>query len=207
MYSFADNEYILVYKLNNYVKQMKLNQITKKSKNDKIITIEDIFFKNNSLSLFQKTLLITDGTVTNLLKLYTQKDIFVKKLNQELILSGLEESKLCKNKTPILKREILLGHKDENYIYANSIFIFENISRITQHKLLESDCPIGLLWKNEKIDTFRDIIEIRIELCNHLTSYFGVEKETQFLARKYIIYNNLMTLGVITEKFPITYFR
>lgn len=172
----------------------------------KVIPINEILLGDNGLSLFQKTLLVTDGTVTDLLRLYTKKEITVEKINQELILSSIEDSKLCIEETPILKREILLGHKNDNYVYANSKFIFENISPKGQYELLETDKPIGLLWKEEKIDTFRDIIEVRTEICDDLTSYFNVAKGTIFLTRTYIIYNNLKTLGMITEKFPSTYF-
>lgn len=182
------------------------NLSLEKNKIVKHITINELLSEENSLSLFQKTLLVTDGTVTDLLKLYTHNQIIVKKVNQGIVLSGDEESKLCENETPILKREILLGHQEENYIYANSIFIFENMSRTIQYALLETERPIGLLWKEERIDTFRDITEIRIELCDNLTPFFKVKQGTPFLSRTYMIYNNLKTLGMITEKFPITYF-
>lgn len=173
----------------------------------KVVPVNEILLEDNSLSLFQKTLLVTDGTVTDLLRLYTHKEITVEKINQEITLSGIEESKLCEHETPILKREILLGHKKENYVYANSFFIFENMSRKSQYALLETNRPIGLLWKEERVDMFRDIIEIRIELCDSLTSFFDVPQSTKFLARTYVIYNNQKTLGMITEKFPITYFN
>jgi len=172
-----------------------------------VIPFNDILLGDNGLSLFQKTLLVTDGTVTNLLKLYTQKKITIEKINQEIVLSGIKESKLCEHETPVLKREILLSHKKENYVYANSFFIFENMSRKSQYALLETDRPIGLLWKEERIHTFRDIIEIRVELCDNLTSFFDVPRGTKFLARTYLVYNNNNKLGMITEKFPITYFN
>lgn len=173
----------------------------------KVIPIKELLLKDSSLSLFQKTLLVTDGTVTDLLRLYTHKEITVEKISQKMTLSGSKESKLCVSDTPILKREILLGHKGENYVYANSIFVYENMSRKSQYALLETDRPIGLLWKEDKIDTFRDIIEIRVEYCDSLTAFFDVPLGTEFLARTYIIYNNQKTLGMITEKFPITFFN
>ncbi|OEK09352.1 hypothetical protein A8C32_11570 [Flavivirga aquatica] len=173
----------------------------------KVLPVNEILLEDNSLSLFQKTLLVTDGTVTDLLRLYTHKDITVKKITQEMALSGSKESKLCENETPILRREIFLGHENENYVYANSTFIFENMSQKCQDALIETDRPIGHLWKEEKIDTYRDIIEIRIELCDSLAPFFNVEQGTRFLARTYIISNNLKILGMITEKFPISYFN
>lgn len=173
----------------------------------RVIPIERLLCEDTSLSMFQKTLMITDGTVTDLLKLYTHNRIIVKKIHQEMLLSGSDYERLCVKDTPVLKREILLGTSEENYIYADSIFIYENMSRSIQYQLLETDKPIGLLWKGEKLDTFREIIEICEEKCGRLSPYFGVEEDTLFLARTYMIYNNQKVLGMITEKFPITYFR
>lgn len=172
-----------------------------------LITPEKLSLKDKSLSLFQKILLLTDGTVTDLLKIYTADKIVVKKLNHKFTLSGCEEEFLCPLKTPILKREILLGNKMKNYIYADSTLIFENLSRTIQFELLETDRPIGLLWKNEKLETFREITDIRSEYNNELAEYFDVHPETPLLSRTYLIHNNHKELGMITEKFPISYFR
>lgn len=171
-----------------------------------VISVEKILREDNDFSMFQKILLLTDGTVTDLLKLYTNQRISVKKINQELLLSGSDCEKLCVKDTLILKREVLLGTRKENYIYADSIFIYENMSRTMQYQLMETDTPIGVIWKKEKLDTFREIIEIRIEQCEELIPYFSVVVGTRFLARTYKIYNNQKILGMITEKFPITYF-
>lgn len=173
----------------------------------KVFSLNDLMSQDVDLSLFQKTMLVTDGTLTDLLRLYSKKKIIVKKINQNIELSGEAESKLCEPEMPILKREILLGSDEENYVYADSIFLFENLSIANQYKLLETDIPIGLLWKKEKLDTFRDIIEIQIEYREDLTQYFEMDSSTPFLSRTYKIYNNKKTLGIITEKFPITYFK
>lgn len=171
-----------------------------------VIPAEKLVMEDRSLSLFQKTLLLTDGTVTDLLRLYTGGPIVVKKLHQEFVLSGEPEETLCPPETPVLIRKILLGNEAGYYIYADSRFIFENMSRDIQYKLLETDYPIGLLWKAEKLETYREITEIRSELCADLAEHFNVGPDTPFLARTYLIHNNHKTLGLITEKFPTTFF-
>jgi len=173
----------------------------------KIIPINDLFSHEDSISMFQKVMLVTDGTISDLLRLYTRKSITVKKIMQSIKMSGNEESILCEHETQLLKREILLGTKVENYIYADSIFILSNMSTKIKHKLFETDIPIGILWKEEKLDTYREILEIKIEICSNIINHFSVSPDTPFLSRTYMIYHNNKTLGVITEKFPITYFR
>lgn len=183
--------------------------IIKNSASERVAQIdsEKLFMGDKTLGLFQKTLLLTDGTVTDLLKLYTGDKIVVKKVHQEFTLSGEAEASFCQPETPILNREILLGTRADNYIYADSTYIFENLSRNIQYKLLETDCPIGLLWKAEKLETYREIIDIRSELCNEMAAYFNVQQDTPFLSRTYLIYHNHKALGRITEKFPITFFK
>lgn len=170
------------------------------------ISPEKLMFEEKSLSLFQKTLLLTDGTVTDLLRLYTAENIVVKKLNHQFTLSGNTEEFLCPLETPILNRKILLRTKLKNYIYADSTLIFENLSRSTQYELLETDRPIGLLWKNERLETYREITDIRCEYTGELATHFDVHPDTLLLSRTYIIHNIQKELGMITEKFPITLF-
>jgi chorismate-pyruvate lyase len=175
---------------------------------DKVIAKPDIsIIQDEALGLFQKILLTTDGTVTDLLSLYTNEKIKVKKILQEFCLSSDSESGLCPLETPILKRNIILCGPKMNYVYAESIFIFENLTRSTQYKLLETDQPIGLMWKEEKLDTFREIIEYRIESGATLAHYFDIKPHTSLLSRTYLVYNQRNIVGRITEKFPSTYFK
>lgn len=182
-------------------------QYVNMSKLKQEIPIERLFEENNHFSLFQKILLITDGTVTDLLRLYTGKKICVKKLSQEILLSDDKLQQLYGKDTPVLEREILLGTDENNYIYADSFFIFEHMSKAIQYQLLETDKPIGLLWKDEGLNTFREIITVCVEVPSNLNEHFGVPAGTPFLSRTYKIYNNQNLLGIITEKFPITYFE
>jgi chorismate-pyruvate lyase len=169
--------------------------------------LDNSIIEDQSLSIFQKILLTTDGTVTNLLALYTGEKIRVKKIAQGITLSGEPEAFLCPPETPILKRTVLLSGKTRNYVYADSIFVFELHSRSIQYQLLETDRPIGLLWKEEKMEMYREIIEYKNEPCESLASYFEVPPRTPILSRTYLIYHQQKILGVITEKFPVTYFK
>lgn len=171
------------------------------------VPLDNAIIQDKSLSLFQKILLITDGTVTDLLRLYRGETIKVKKIMQEITLSGDSEVSLCSNETPILKRKVLLHSETQNYVYAESIFIFENLPRTIQLKLLETNRPIGLMWKEEKLETYREIINYKTEPSDSLAVYFDIQPQTLMLSRTYLIYSNQSILGMITEKFPITFFK
>lgn len=163
--------------------------------------------QDQHLSLFQKILLATDGTVTDLLALYAGEKIKVQKIEQKFILSSAAEEWLYPLETPILVRKILLCGAARKFVYAESIFNFELHSRSIQYKLLETNVPIGLLWKEEKLETYREIIEYKTEPALTLAAYFDIPPQTPLLSRTYLIYHQQNILGAITEKFPVSSFK
>lgn len=162
---------------------------------------------DGSLSFFQKVLLMTNGTVTDILGLYCGEAIKVKKLKQEIVLGDKSHAAICPLGTPVLIRKVLIGSHTVDYIYAESIFVFERLSRAIQYQLLETDIPIGLLWKKEKTETYREILGYKTEVNEPLSFYFNTSPQIPFLSRSYFVYHNQSVLGVITEKFPVTYFK
>jgi chorismate-pyruvate lyase len=162
--------------------------------------------KDETFNTFQKIIMATDGTVTDLIALYTGDKIKVNVIDQEIspeVPLFLEPS----DKSSVLRRIVLLHGPVKNYVYAESAFIFERLSTSIQKKLMETDQPIGLLWKQEKLESYREILEIKLEKNKAVSSYFEEEEDTTLLSRTYAIYHNKIILGVITEKFPITTFR
>ncbi len=159
------------------------------------------------LSTFQKILLTTDGTVTDLIALYAGEPIRVKKIGQKMFLSDNRQNFFCPSETPLLERNVLLCGARKNYLYAESVFVVGLLSHSIQYKLLETDCPIGLMWKEEKLDMYRDILGHKTEICDTVAAYFDVPPQTPIISRTYSIYHRGKILGTITEKFPITFFR
>lgn len=68
----------------------------------------DVLSKD-ALSLLQRILLATDGTVTDLLRLYTGEEIKARKIEQEIIHAGAPSMLLALPGTPILRRKVVLG--------------------------------------------------------------------------------------------------
>ncbi|MEK7321613.1 MAG: chorismate pyruvate-lyase family protein [Pseudomonadota bacterium] len=162
---------------------------------------------DRSLSLFQKILLTTDGTVTDLLSLYTGEIIRVKKLEQSITRDRASAALKVPPETPLLKRKVLLAGRTRHYLYAESFFVLERLSRSTQHKLLNSDHPIGTLWKEERAEMYRELIQCKLALCDVVSRFFGLRPQVPILSRTCLIFHNRKPLGIITESFPSTYFR
>ena len=163
--------------------------------------------RDRSLSLFQKVLLATDGTVTQLLELYTGLPVKVHKLAQELIHSDHPDILNTKAKDKVLKRAILLRSSTQNLLYAESYFVIDRLPDTMHRQLLESDQPIGLLWRAERMETYREVISYTRQPDRSLSQHFSVADSEDFLSRSYLIFRQQKPLGMITEKFPASYFR
>jgi chorismate-pyruvate lyase len=159
------------------------------------------------LSLFQRILLSTDGTVTDLIALYTGEPIRVHKLEQRLALETAPPLLECNEPAQLLHRRILLTGESKNYLYADSIFVFERFSASIRDRLLNTDRPIGLIWKEERLETYREIVAHSVEPNAEIATHFGLRADEPFVSRTYLIHHRGAPLGAITEKWPLRLFR
>ena len=164
----------------------------------------------SSLSTFQRVLLTTDGTVTEMLEAYLLENMKIVKLAEDLVSShnDIPALKLQKG-TSIIERKILLQGKisHKNFLYAESVIVPERLEERFQDDLLKSKTPIAKLWLQYKVETFKEIIDSGKEPTGQLADYFLVEKDDKILFRTYIVFTNRQPVMMITEKFPETYFR
>src|SRR5882724_4045688 len=143
---------------------------------------------NRSLSLLQRILLATDGTVTDLIALITGEPIRVKRLEQWIRKETPPEKLACEHSVELLTRKILLSGPSKNYLYAESLFVFERLSPAIQRQLLTTDRPIGLMWKEERLESYREIIEQKIEPCPEIAAHFDLDESAPFASRTYIVH-------------------
>lgn len=159
------------------------------------------------LSLFQQVLLATDGTVTDLVALYTGEPIHVRKLDQQIRVGQAPPLLACAGPERLLTRRILLCGQERAWLYAESVFVFERLSAHVQEQLLQTDRPIGLLWKEQRLETFREIVQRGVEAAPDLADHFALDAMEQFVSRTYLIHQGGRPIGAITEKWPLRYFR
>lgn len=157
------------------------------------------------LTLFQKILLATDGTVTELLALHAGRPIHARKLLQEIApgaAAPVLEALAATPDTPILHRTILLCAEDEAAcLHADSYFIIGGFSEAIQRDLNETDLPIGLLWRRERLEMHREIIDRRRERDPGTAALLQVAADAWLLSRTYLVFHGRRPLGMITEKF------
>jgi chorismate-pyruvate lyase len=161
----------------------------------------------HNLSLFQKVLLATDGTVTDLIALYAGEPIGVRKLAQSIRDEHAPAELQCAGPTRLLSRTILLTGATRTYLYAESQFVLERLSTSIKQQMLDTDRPIGLLWREERLESYREIVRQAVEPCEAIAHHFDVTASAPFVTRTYLIHHGGKPLGMITEKWPLSRFR
>ena len=162
-----------------------------------------IVVDDDSLSEFQKILLTTDGTVTQLLEIHTREPMRVQKLEHVVIAGGpawLEVS----STEPVLSRRILLRGATHAWMYAHSWLVLSRLPPGMQEAMTCSETPIGQLWRAARLETYREIVDFRRERDPAAAALFGTE--VPLLSRSYVIRTGGAVMGLIEEKFPVTHF-
>lgn len=163
---------------------------------------EKTIAEDSSLSLLQKILLTTDGTVTQLLGLFTGERISVEKLEHAMVAGGPAVLAVPATE-PVLSRKILL-RGSRPYMYAHSFLVPARLPRGMHETMLQTDTPIGQLWKAAKLETYREIVDFHRENDVALAALFG--SEGPLLSRSYLIHAGGAPMGLIIEKFPVAWF-
>ena len=107
---------------------------------------ERVVIDDPSLSEFQKILLTTDGTVTQLLEIHTGEKIRVVKLEHAVVEGGPHWLQVPPSE-PVLSRRILLRGQTRAWLYADSWLVLSRLPAGMQETLLHTDTPIGQLWR------------------------------------------------------------
>lgn len=174
---------------------------------DESLTVSHI--APSRLSAFQRILLTTDGTLTEILEAYLFEPIQIVKLSEEIILTTQDIPPLdLKSGNEVIERKVLLQGKisRKNFIYAESLLVHERLEPKFRDELLKSKIPMGRLWLEHKIETFKEIIDSSQQLAENLSNYFKIQTEDRMLCRTYRVFSNHQPIMMITEKFPENYF-
>lgn len=159
-------------------------------------------------TLFQNVLLATDGTVTELLSLHCGRPILARKVEQSLGQRAAPRGLDCPEGEAVLHRTVVLGPAGEgDRVFAESFFVFSRFSKALQRSLLETEAPIGLLWRNERLEMFREVVARGTEVSAEVATLLGVPADTPLFSRTYSISHAGKVLGLITEKFAHTAYR
>lgn len=162
------------------------------------------------LSSFQRILLTTDGTVTEILEAHLWEAIQIVKLYQECMETDASVPYLdIGPHAPVLIRKVILRGKlsDRNYIYAESIVVLDRLDDRLRHGLMETQKPVGQLMVEARLETFREILSCCYEPAEEIGQHFGAGADARLISRTYRVFADRQPFMLITEKFPETAFR
>ncbi|MCP4702036.1 MAG: DUF98 domain-containing protein [Gammaproteobacteria bacterium] len=162
------------------------------------------------LNPLQKIMLSADGTLTKLLEVYLDERMRIIKLMEKVFpapqaIDALE----LEAGHDIIERKILLQGESSGraWLYADSVIVPERLEKRFRDQLLNSHVPIGKLWLEHKIETYKELITTRRETAGDMGVHFQLDAREILLSRTYRVFCQRMPVMMITEKFPEHYFK
>ncbi len=140
----------------------------------------------------------TDGSITLLLELLTGKTVKVMTLDQNVIKATQDIAELLDIRTgdDVNSRLVTLSANDTIYVLAKSLAAIKRLPQQFKDDLMRADIPIGRILREHKLETRRDIINMKIIS----SKFFG---DLPVLSREYRIIYNKNILMWINECFPV----
>ena len=153
-------------------------------------------------TLLQETLLRTDGTVTDLLELFTGENIRVDKVPPGLYSSECDWPNACGNPGPTIRDVVLRGKKHGFALYLRSYTLVPGETGApVQTQLSETNEPIGKVLRQHRLEDFRQIEERGIRPIPAVAGILGGEPTDQMRWRRYSVLSGGLVIMEITEVF------
>lgn len=166
------------------------------------------------LERFQRMLLVTDGTVTEMLEQYLEEKIKVSKLHEKIEpdLQGVfphHQLWLTQSNLPVMQREVLLQGQSSlsNWVHAESTIVLNHLAQGFRTDLLHSREPIGCLWEKYQVETFKSILDFEQREAGDLAAHFQIAPQDHVISRTYSVQSGGALIMIITETFPASFFR
>ncbi len=160
----------------------------------------------DSLSLLQRILLTTDGMVARILEQYAGEPIVAVKLRQALVPASTDiaELRVARHET-VLSRDVILRGRDSrrNLLYAESVLCPGRLGPALVDRLVTTSIAIGELFRQHRLETFREILASGEEQAGWFARYFDVDPSALLVFRTYRIFTAGEPVVLITERFPV----
>ncbi len=165
-------------------------------------------FDASSLDPLQRILLISDGTLTDTLEAAFLEPIELRKLAIKSGPARMDFPELgIAQGEPLMERTILLCGETSGrtYVRAESQLALERLPPRFQEELVESNLPMGRLWSEHRLETWKELLTVSRHRMGEMAADFGCAPETECLARRYLVISGGRPLMLIAEHFPMHY--
>ena len=170
--------------------------------------LDDI--RPSRLTPFQRSLLVTDGTVTHLIEAYMFSPVEVVPLRETEQALDIEYTWLeLPIGDPVVTREVVLQtpaadtQAPKIHAYAISHLIYERLPNSVVEGLKSRAGGLGALLQRTIWETRRDLLWWGVERAVGLPDAIGHLESKLFLSRTYRVVAKKDPLMFITEKFPL----
>ena len=174
------------------------------------LEIEDILSAKGmayfDLPMCARLLLVTDGTVTELLEALTGEPL---RLGLKKQVADRTENHpamaLPDGHSACLYRQITLrGEKTgQDWLYAESVILQQKLRPDARRMLEQQKIPLGVILNKQLADNHREIVDCGYRDNAVAADHLGLERDHPFLYRVYRVLVKTSPIAIITEWFPV----
>ena len=157
-----------------------------------------------TLTPLQRILLVTDGTLTEILEAHFLERIELVKISERVVKgSELALDIPIGADERVMERKINLrgARSGTLYVYAVSHVFADRLDPSFQTELLETNIPLGRLWRSHRLETFKEIVSVACRPADELAGYLGCPENARVLARIYDVFSAGRLVMRIAENF------
>ena len=162
-------------------------------------------FNIDTLSVLQRILVTTDGTVTEMLAAMFLEPIELVKIAVAIAPSAaaFPALELDAGSTLMRRQVILRGSRSGTpYVYAEVAIAADRLALRLRDDLLEGRVPLGQLWISHRLETFKERPRVRQRLAGALAQHLDVGEEDTLIERAYRTFTGGQPVFLVTEYFP-----
>jgi chorismate-pyruvate lyase len=165
-------------------------------------------FDIRSLSLVQRILVTTDGTLTETLAAMFLEPIELVKLEVTITQTPHPVPPLeLEGGANVMQRQIVLrGSKSGTpYVYAEVVIATDQLPPRLRDELLEGRVPLGALWISHRLEIFKDRPRVRQRPAGALARHLNLAEQDVLIERTYRTFTGGRPLFLVSEFFPAEY--
>lgn len=151
-----------------------------------------------------RLLLISDGTLTDMLQAVCREGINVpiQAHHVQPAVRRIDALDLGPGELWMSRRVVLYGVRTgTNYVYADSCIALDRLDRRLRDGLMESDTPIGRLWRENRVELYKEVISVSSQPAGHAARHFGIRADDPLFVRTCRVYFRSRPAMLITEHF------
>ncbi len=172
--------------------------------------IEDILAARGydyfGLPLCARLLLVTDGTVTELLEALAGESLklglkkqFVDRTENHPAIALPDRHSACLYRQITLRGEIT----GQDLLYAESVILHQELRPDARDMLEQQNIPLGVILNRQLADNHREIVDCGYRCSGMAADHLGLDQDHEFLYRMYRVLVKTSPIAIITEWFPL----